>query len=90
MIEIRKFFECIIYPLFPKICFSCKKPLEYNINSIFCENCFTKIKFIERLVCQKCGLPLPDGGAHCYNCKTKDKKRKWWLEYIRSSVMVMS
>jgi ComF family protein len=34
-----------------------------------CPDCFRSLKPLEGLLCQRCGLPLPDGGAHCYDCR---------------------
>jgi ComF family protein len=81
---LKTLFELLIYPVIPKICVYCKTPLDYDEEYYICKNCYHEIKFILGLVCQKCGLPLPDGGAHCYNCKTKE--RKWWLESIKGAV----
>ncbi len=83
---LHNFFEAIIYPIIPKICTYCKCPLEYSEEYYICKECYRKIKFVEGMVCKKCGLPLPDGGSHCYNCKTKEKERKWWVENIRGAV----
>lgn len=83
MIWIKKFFECISYTIFPKICVYCKRPLSYDEKVILCKTCVHQIKFIEGLICQICGLPLPDGGAHCFNCRKEN--RRWWIEYIRGA-----
>lgn len=83
---IKTFLELIIYPIIPKICVCCRIPLEYNEEYYICESCYKKIKFIDGLVCKKCGLPLSAGGAHCYNCKTKEKQRRWWIENIRGAI----
>lgn len=78
----KKFLNALIYIFLPKICFHCKEPLEYDSDSLLCENCIKQIKFINDLVCQKCGVPLISGGAHCYNCK----ERKYYFEFLRGVV----
>lgn len=81
---IKNFLTSLSYVFFPKICFYCQKPLEIFYKLPLCETCIKQIKFIKGLICQKCGLPLYDGGAHCYNCRTS--KRKLYFEFIRSPV----
>jgi ComF family protein len=83
---VKTFLEMLIYPIIPKICIYCKEPLEYNEEYYICKSCYRKIKFVDGLICKKCGLPLSDGGAHCYNCRTKEKTRKWWVENVRGAV----
>ncbi len=82
---ITKFFNNLFYTIFPEICVYCNTPLKYLQEKWLCKNCYEKIKFINSLICKRCGLPLPDGGAYCYNCKTK-KSRRWWVETIRGAV----
>ncbi|OGS19901.1 MAG: hypothetical protein A3J83_08165 [Elusimicrobia bacterium RIFOXYA2_FULL_40_6] len=53
--------------IFPVTCSSCGVYIQDDSNRI-CPDCFKKIEFIKPLFCQKCGLPLHSGGAHCYNC----------------------
>ncbi len=81
---IKKFFELFVYTLFPKICFYCKKPIDYFSSQPLCNSCIKQIKFIDGLVCEKCGLPLYSGGKFCYNCKKHD--RKIYFDFIRGVV----
>lgn len=74
----------LIYIFFPKICFYCKKPLDYFTSKPLCDLCLKQIKFIEGLVCEKCGLPLYSGGEHCYDCKKSN--RKLYFDNIRAVV----
>lgn len=81
---IKKFFDALVYSIFPKICFYCKKALDYFTLAPLCDGCLKQIRFIEGLVCIKCGLPLYSGGEHCYNCKKLD--RKFYFDNIRAVV----
>ncbi len=81
---IKKFFELFVYSFFPKICFYCNKPIDYFANSPLCNNCVNKIKIIDGLVCDKCGLPLYSGGKFCYNCRKQE--RKFYFDFVRGVV----
>jgi ComF family protein len=52
--------------LFPNVCALCKTDIA---EGSLCPKCLQKLKKIEGLTCVKCGVPLPDGGAHCHVCK---------------------
>jgi len=56
---------------FPNICVVCgSKSDDHNIS--VCSPCLNKIEYIEQPYCKTCCQPLPDGGAHCWQCqKTK-------------------
>ena len=81
---VKKFIKSFLYTFFPNICFYCKSPLEYFTNLPLCDSCISNIKFIDSLVCQKCGLPLNSGGAHCYDCKRNT--RKLYFDFVRGVV----
>ncbi len=34
-----------------------------------CADCWSKVPVWEGLICETCGVPLPDGGRHCYLCR---------------------
>lgn len=80
---LRNFFDVFSYVLFPKICFYCKKPLDYFSSKILCEDCIKQIKLIDCLVCKKCGVILESGGEHCFNCR--NNKRKIYFDVIRGA-----
>jgi len=84
MIFVKKFVKAFLYTFSPNICLYCKSPLEYSTNLPLCTTCLSKIKFIDGLVCQKCGLPLYSGGAHCYDCKRHT--RKIYFDFVRGVV----
>ncbi len=81
---ITKFINLFLYVFFPKICFYCNHPIDYHSEIPLCKSCINQIKHIQGLVCQKCGLPLYSGGAHCYNCKKQE--RKLYFSFIRGVV----
>jgi len=35
----------------------------------FCGRCWLSVPRIQGLICRRCGIPLPDGGASCYSCR---------------------
>ena len=55
--------------LLPWACAGCRRTLDCVDDQGFCGPCWLSIPRIYDLVCQKCGVPLPDGGALCFNCK---------------------
>ncbi len=78
---IKKVFTEMINIFLPKCCVICKKVLAANNHRHLCNTCWNKFQLIEGLFCQKCGKPLPDGGAHCYFCR----QTKFHFEYIRAA-----
>ena len=66
----KKFFNFIISMIFPRTCSLCGKTLHFTAKENICSNCLEKIPKLEGLICHKCSLPLPDGGATCSDCKT--------------------
>lgn len=81
---LSKILDTFIYVFFPKICFSCNTPLNYYSDLPICENCKKQIKYLDTLVCQKCGLPLDSGGKYCYNCKKSN--RRLYFSFTRGVV----
>jgi ComF family protein len=74
-LKISNFF----YPITCSVCGDC---LHYLSQNRICVKCQNRLPFIKGLLCRKCGIPLPDGGEHCYICK-KDKK-KYSFDNLRS------
>ena len=62
----------------------CKKTLNSENSCHLCNNCWNRLKPITGLFCQKCGKPLPEGGAHCYFCRTAGASGRHF-EYIRAA-----
>ncbi len=51
-----------------------------------CTACEAEVKAIGPLYCLRCGKPLPDGGAHCYQCRGS-KANNFKCKVIRSAVV---
>ena len=71
----KKFFvkikNLILYLLFPRTCFCCGIDLPANEQGFLCKECLKKLKKPGPIICQRCGITLKDGGAHCFNCRGK-------------------
>lgn len=67
--------------VFPITCSICGNYLSETDNTRLCNQCINGINYIKPLYCQLCGIPLPYGGAHCYNCLHLEKRI--YYEYIR-------
>lgn len=67
----KKFINFIISLIFPRTCSLCKKNMPFPSEQNICDECLDNIPKLEGLICHKCSLPLPDGGATCSDCKTK-------------------
>lgn len=76
--------EILLYVFFPKTCFACQKDLPFGDKGWLCAECFSKIGPLEA-ACKRCGAPLKNGGAHCYECKGADAK-KFACSIIRSAL----
>jgi ComF family protein len=50
-----------------------------------CINCKNGFDEIKGFVCQKCGLPLEDGGEHCYVCRNTPKK--FYFDKMRAAYL---
>ncbi len=66
----KKFLNFITSILFPRTCSVCGKTLPFSSEQNICNNCLENIPKLEGLICHKCSLPLPDGGATCSDCKS--------------------
>lgn len=64
-----KILNFIISIIFPRTCSSCGQTLSFSSKQNICNKCLDNIPKLEGLLCHKCSLPLPDGGATCSDCK---------------------
>ena len=78
--------ELFLHILFPNTCYACRRDLALGQKEPLCEECLKQIKTVGSLYCQRCGKPLPDGGAHCYQCRGT-KARQFKCKIIRSAVV---
>jgi ComF family protein len=74
--------EHLLHFVFPITCSVCGRDLPADDYYRICMECMAGIKLINGTRCRTCGVPLPDGGAHCYDCRVR-KKRMFAL--IRSA-----
>ncbi len=65
----KNIFNFIISMIFPRTCSLCGKTLHFTSKENICYACLEKIPKLEGLICHKCSLQLPDGGATCSDCK---------------------
>ncbi|MDR3256574.1 MAG: ComF family protein [Endomicrobium sp.] len=70
----KKLFFKIINFFYPITCSVCGDDLYFLSQTKICDKCANSFPLIKDLVCQKCGLPLYDGGEHCYVCKKHPKE----------------
>lgn len=75
--KISKIINPVLNFFFPDVCVICGDAPDKNNLSV-CRKCLNKIEFIKPPYCQTCFLPLPDGGAHCWQCR----KTKYHFEKV--------
>lgn len=66
----KKILKFIISILFPRTCSLCGKTMSFSSEQNLCDQCLENVPKVEGLICHKCSLPLPDGGATCSDCKS--------------------
>jgi ComF family protein len=77
-------FLFLINVFFPRICLHCKRDLHYQDENILCPECFAKLEPLPDLLCKRCSLPLPSGGAYCPDCRGK-KPKEFKCSFIKSA-----
>lgn len=82
---LRKAGDLFLHIFFPRTCFCCGRDIPFKNPALLCKTCTEKLEPVEGLVCQRCGLPLKSGGAHCFNCRG-GKAAKYKCSYIRSAL----
>jgi len=76
-VRISKIINPVLNFFFPDACVICGDAPGKNNLSV-CRRCLNKIEYIKPPYCQTCFLPLPDGGAHCWQCR----KTKYHFEKV--------
>lgn len=61
--------QALLSIMFPRTCSICGKTFHFADTQNICDRCLNNIEKPEGLICHKCSLPLPDGGATCRDCK---------------------
>ena len=59
----------LLHFFFPRTCFSCGKDLPYDRDIPLCVPCENGLTLPGPLICQRCGVVLKSGGAHCFHCR---------------------
>lgn len=77
----KKILNFIISIFFPRTCSLCGKTMPFSSQQNICNECLGKIPKLEGLICHKCSLPLPDGGATCSDCKNN---KNIYFEVLKS------
>ncbi|MDR0819940.1 MAG: ComF family protein [Endomicrobium sp.] len=91
----KNFFLRIVNFFYPVTCSVCGDDLSFLSQTKICGKCKESFPVIKNLLCQKCGMPLYDGGEYCYTCKkhpkeyTFDKMRSVYLykDSLRSLIL---
>lgn len=78
--------DLLLHVLLPNTCHACRRDLPRRSRAPLCAGCTAEIKVPGPLYCLRCGKPLPDGGAHCYQCRGS-KAKKFKCRLIRSAVV---
>ena len=76
--------KMLLHFLFPRVCFSCGKDLPYNSTAPLCSACENGLTLPGPLICQRCGVVLKSGGAHCFHCRGS-KATAYKCKIIRSA-----
>ena len=59
----------LLNALLPRTCAHCAEDLHYLREEPLCPACAGRLEALPGLHCRTCGLPLPDGGAACRDCR---------------------
>lgn len=81
---IQKAGKWLLNALLPRACAHCGTDLHYLEPAPLCPACAARLKPLPELVCEACGLPLPDGGAACRDCRGRGPGR---LDLARSAFL---
>ncbi len=74
----------LLHVLLPRTCFACGKDLTYNATAPLCPSCEDGLALPGPLICQRCGVVLKSGGAHCFHCRGS-KGAQFKCKIIRSA-----
>ena len=78
--------KALLSVFFPNTCYGCKRDLSWKEQGWLCPSCQKALQQVGPLYCQRCGKPLPDGGAHCYQCRGS-KAKQFKCKIIRSALV---
>ena len=84
----KKYLQCtgqyVLHMLLPRVCFGCGRDLTWNATAPLCPTCENGLTLPGPLICQRCGVVLPSGGAHCFHCRGS-KAATYKCKVIRSA-----
>ncbi len=73
-----------LHIIFPRVCFGCGRDLKWDAEVPLCPMCENGLTLPGPLICQRCGVVLKSGGAHCFHCRGS-KAREYKCKLIRSA-----
>ncbi len=69
----KKIFLRLSSFFYPVVCSLCGETIAPELKCRICADCKKSLPKIEGYVCAICGLPLKEGGEHCYACRKNPK-----------------
>ena len=76
--------KLLLHFFFPRTCFACGKDLPSERDIPLCAACEQGLTLPGPLICQRCGVVLKSGGAHCFHCRGS-KAATYKCKIIRSA-----
>lgn len=73
----------LLHICFPRTCAACGCDLPWQAEEFLCKNCASQLVH-PGLICRRCGVELPSGGAHCYACRGS-KSKQYKCRLIRTA-----
>lgn len=70
-LSVKKAGAWLLNALLPRTCAHCALDLRWDAAEPLCPGCLAALEPLPELHCRACGLPLPDGGASCRDCRGK-------------------
>lgn len=67
----RRFWPALLNLFWPLKCSGCGADLAFDRPLRFCLWCLGQMHWVSEPFCARCGVPLPDGGRHCFPCRKK-------------------
>ncbi|MBR4355033.1 MAG: ComF family protein [Elusimicrobiaceae bacterium] len=74
----------LLHLFFPRTCVCCGCDLSWTNENYLCPSCSKGLTRPGPLFCQRCGVNLPSGGAHCRSCRGS-KAKQYKCQVIRSA-----
>ena len=81
--KFRNIGKYLLNVVLPRTCAHCSADLHYLETRPLCPGCSGELEPTPELLCEICGLPLPDGGQACYDCRGAGDRRA--LELARAA-----